>query len=276
MRAKELLQAGRLEEAMAELERNVRASPADVTLRIFLFQLLAVLGDWRRSLTQLNVAAELEPQHTLMACICRAPLNCEALRAEVFAGRRTPLIFGEPEPWVGDLVLACRLVADEDYLAAQRLREQALAAAPAVRGRLDGKSFSGLGDADSRLGPVLEAIVESKYYWVPFSALQRVRIETPPTDLRDLVWIPATFTWINGGEAGGFIPTRYPGSELDRDDAVKLARKTMWSEKPGGTFLGLGQRTFMTDQDDIPLLEMRDLQLHRSAEDSGESEQSNA
>jgi protein involved in temperature-dependent protein secretion len=36
-------------------------------------------------------------------------------------------------------------------------------------------------------------------YWVPFSRLAEVRIE-PPTDLRDIVWLPAQLHFLNGGE----------------------------------------------------------------------------
>ena len=40
-----------------------------------------------------------------------------------------------------------------------------------------------------RLGPVCEAILNGKYYWIPFERLSRVDIEAP-SDLRDLIWAP--------------------------------------------------------------------------------------
>ena len=76
-----------------------------------------------------------------------------------------------------------------------------------------------------------------------------------PTDLRDLVWKPAVFIWTNGGEASGHIPTRYSGTEACTDDALRLARRTDWQERDGGTCLGLGQRVLATDTDELPLLE---------------------
>ncbi len=39
--------------------------------------------------------------------------------------------------------------------------------------------------------PVLEAMVNGKYYWIPFSRLASIVIEAP-ADLRDRVWLPAT------------------------------------------------------------------------------------
>ena len=67
MQAEELLQSGRLSEALAALETKVRANPADAKLRVFLFQLLCVLGQWERAMAQLNVAAELDTINMLMA-----------------------------------------------------------------------------------------------------------------------------------------------------------------------------------------------------------------
>ena len=58
--AEQHLQEGRLQEALAELQNQVRKDPANPKLRTFLFQLLAVLGEWDRALTQLNVAGELD------------------------------------------------------------------------------------------------------------------------------------------------------------------------------------------------------------------------
>ncbi len=263
MEAEELLQAGQLTEALAVLENQIRSDPSNPKLRVFLFQLLSVLGDWERALTQLNVAAELDPMNLLMAQVCRVALNCEALRAEIFAGKRSPLVFGEPAEWIGWLIQANQMIAQEKYQASQKLREQAFEAATAIAGSIDNQRFEWISDADSRLGPILEAIFDGKYYWVPFTAVKRIQIE-PPTDLRDLVWLPTHFTWINGGETTGLIPTRYPNSQTSEDSAILLARKTEWIEQPGELYLGLGQRMLTTDIDDFSLLQVRRIDLDHS------------
>ena len=274
MQAEELLQAGQLGEALAALEAEVRADPTNAKLRVFLFQLLSVLGDWERALTQLNVAAELDSMNLLMAQVCRAALNCEALRAEIFAGKRSPLVFGEPDEWMGLLVQANQMTAEGKYEASQKLRERAFNAATAIPGSIDSQRFEWISDADSRLGPVLEAIFDGKYYWVPFMATKRIQID-PPTDLRDAVWIPAHFTWVNGGETAGLIPTRYPDSEASEDNAIRLARKTEWVEQPGDLYLGLGQRMFATDKDEFPLLQIRQIDLDHPETDQQGGETNN-
>jgi type VI secretion system protein ImpE len=260
VKAEELLRSGQLDEALAALESEIRADPANARLRVFLFQLLCVLGDWERALTQLNTAAELDAVNLLMAQVCRSALNCEALRAQIFAGKRSPLIFGQPDDWVGSLVKANQLVSEGKYEASQDLRERAFEEAPATAGTIDNEPFEWIADADTRFGPVLEAVIDGKYYWVPFAAIKKIVIE-PPADLRDAVWIPAVFTWINEGEVPGLIPTRYPGSESSDDDAVRLARKTDWIEKPGEVYLGLGQRMFATNTGEFPLLQVQQIEL---------------
>ncbi len=263
MQAEEALRAGRLEEALAALEDQVRADPANAKLRVFLFQLLSVTGDWKRAMTQLNVAAELDAANLLMAQVCRSALVCEALRAEIFAGKRSPVVLGQPDAWMGLLVQANQMMGEGKYEASQKLRARAFDAAPATGGSADSIGFEWIADADSRLGPVLEAIVDGKYCWVPFAAISQIHIEAP-TDLRDLVWLPAHFTWANGGEAVGLIPTRYPDSEASEDSAIRLARKTEWIERPGDVYLGLGQRMFVTDNGEFSLLRMRRLELDHS------------
>jgi len=53
MPARESLREGRLEEALAQLQTQVRKEPGDARLRVFLFQLLSVMGRWDRALRQL-------------------------------------------------------------------------------------------------------------------------------------------------------------------------------------------------------------------------------
>ena len=111
MSAEQLLKEGRLDEALAELQEQVRRKPADPNHRLFLFQLLAVLGRWDRALTQLKVVSEMDSSSLLMRAMYGPALQAEALRAEIFAGSRSPVIFGQPEEWMGWIVEACRIEA---------------------------------------------------------------------------------------------------------------------------------------------------------------------
>jgi type VI secretion system protein ImpE len=155
----------------------------------------------------------------------RAAIQCEALRADIFAGRRTPLIFGEPQAWLAQLTDALRHDTAEPGRAAAA-RAQALEAAPPSPGSIDGERFAWLADADQRLGPVLEAIVNGRYFWIPLCRISRIELDAP-ADLRDAVWSAASFTWSNGAQTVGLIPTRYNGTALRRRRRAVAARRTV-------------------------------------------------
>jgi type VI secretion system protein ImpE len=211
-------------------------------------------------MTQLKIAADLDAENLPMAHVCGAALNSEALRGDVFSGERSPLFLGEPQEWVGWILQANQMAGKGHYKESQELRERAFDRAPAVPGSVNGHDFEWIADADPRLGPILEVIVNGAYYWVPFSNIHEIEVE-PPTDLRDLVWLPAQFTWANGGQSPGLIPTRYPSSEASEDAGILMARKTEWMEKEGGLYLGLGQRVLATDEAEFALLDIRQVRL---------------
>ena len=261
MKADELIRAGKLDEALSSLKEAVRDDPAEWRQRVFLFQLLSVLGEWEGALAQLNVVAEMNADCMLLAQMYRPALNCEALRTEIFAGKRTPLVFGKPAEWVVWLTQVLKLLSEGNVAAAAELRDRAFEAASAVSGTVSGQPFEWIADADSRLGPILEAVVDGNYYWIPFENIRDIRIEKPQ-DLRDTVWLPAYFTWTNEGKSAGLIPTRYAGSERSADGAVKLAKKTDWQDLGHGICCGAGQRMFATDAGEYPLLETRQIALN--------------
>jgi type VI secretion system protein ImpE len=260
MTAEQLLKDGRPDEALKELQKAVRDDPANAKSRVFLFQLFSVQGDWNRADTQLKVLADMDSDSMMLSRIFEPILVCEAIRAEVFAGKRTPIIFGEPPEWIGSLVQATEMFGKGEFRAGIELRDKAFEAAPVTAGKINNEAFEWIADADERLGPVLEVILEGRYNWIPFSRIRQVFIE-PVTDLRDLVWAPAQFVWENGGQASGHVPVRYIGTERSEDGHLKLARKTNWLDK-SGVQIGLGQRILATDVGEYPLLEVRTLEFN--------------
>jgi type VI secretion system protein ImpE len=190
--AEQHLQEGQLQEALVELQNQVRKDPANPKLRTFLFQLLVILGEWDRALTQLTVAGDLDAANLPMVQTYREAIRCEVLRKDIFAGRKTPVVFGEPAQWIALLQEALKLIADNRFAEARNLRDQAFELAPATPGTIDGTAFNWIADADTRLGPMLETVVNGRYYWVPFNQIREIHIEAP-ADLRDFAWMPAHF-----------------------------------------------------------------------------------
>lgn len=272
----DLLRDGDLSLVLAELQQQVRKQPGESKHRIFLFQLNCILGDWQKALNQLNVLRELDALTLPMVQTYQEAIQCEALRQRVFAGERMPLLLGEPEPWLALMLEALKLTARGDHEQAECLRARALEDAPATAGQCNGRPFSWLMDSDPRLGPVVEAIVNGRYYWIPLHRIRSIQVDEPE-DLRDLVWMPAHFTWANGGETVGLIPARYPGSESSEDQLIRLARKTAWLEPVPGVYLGQGQRILTSDSDEFPLLDVRRIDLKTSADTAtGDGESADA
>jgi type VI secretion system protein ImpE len=268
MLAEQMLRDGNLQGALSDLQELIRKKPEDSAYRIFLFQLLSVLGQWDRALNQLDIVSNLDKSAWPMVNTYRAVIQCEMLRSDVFDGKSKPLIFGEPPQWMAWLIESVRLTGEGKYEEAVSLRDQAFNQAPETPGLINEKPFQWLADAESRLGPVLEIYLNGSYYWTPFQQIQMINI-TPPTDLRDLIWLPAEFIWTNGGQAFGLIPTRYSGSDVSQDAGIQLARKTEWIEVADGVFQGVGQRMLTTDQDDYPLLDIRKLAMNST--DTGQN-----
>lgn len=246
-----------LDEQVERVKDAIRNHPEQANLRTFYFQLLAVLGHWDKALKQLQVCAQLDPQAAPMAHAYREAMRCELLRQEVFAGRKTPFILGEPPQWISYLIDALKAQAEGAGEAALELRMQALDMAPALAGRLNDEPFEWLCDSDSRLGPVCELHAKGCYYWVPFSAVRSIAFEKPQ-DLRDMVWQPCEITLANGNTLQGLIPTRYPLSAIE-DDALRLARRTEWVDLAGDHVAGRGQRVLLTDRSEHALLDVRSI-----------------
>jgi type VI secretion system protein ImpE len=258
MNAVELVRGGDLAAALASLKQEVRGKPADARLRVFLFQLFCVTGEWERALAQLSTAASLDAGAIPMAQTYRVLIQCEVLRERVFAGQRVPTFMGDPAPWMSLQVEALRCLAAGAAEKAAELRGEAFDAAPASAGRLNDTAFEWVADTDPRLGPVLEVMVDGRYLWVPYSRLREVSLE-PPADLRDQIWMPARFVWENGGDVVGFIPSRYPGSAAG-EPAIALGRRTEWRDDPLWP-TGLGQRMIATDAGETALLDLRRLMI---------------
>ena len=261
MHPQELINQGKLAAALAALQDLVRKDAANVKYRIFLFQLLTVMGQWKRALTQLNVAGELDAATLPMVQTYREAIQCEALRTEIFAGARAPLIFGEPQAWLALLLEALKLDATAHMESAANARAQAFDEAPTNGGSIDGVRFEWIADADQRLGPVLETIVNGRYFWIPMQRISRIELDAP-VDLRDAVWMPASFTWTNGAQTVGLIPTRYNGTVSSTEEALLMARRTEWAASGHG----LGQRMLVTDVGEYALMDVRVIEFDAQPE----------
>lgn len=267
MTSEDYLKLGNLDEALRLLQDRIKKQPSNPQHRIFLFQLLSVMGQWDRALTQLKVVKELDDSSIAMVLMYHQVIACEQIREQVFLGQQEPMVIGEPKQWIALMVQALWLTAEEKYEASQALRMQAFEEAPSVGGTINNEPFAWLADSDARIGPILEAIIDGRYVWTSLENLHSIVIEAP-VDLRDVVWLPTHFTWKNGGENYGLMPARYPQS-YQADPLLALSRKTVWQEFPYDLNIGYGQKMWITDQSEYPLMETRTI-IIKSASSNAE------
>ena len=260
----EAIKEGLLDEALATAKEAVRKSPTSGGARSVLFQLYCVQGNLEAAQTQLKLVGDFDIEASLWVGVCEKLLVCEAERRQVFAGKQAPTLFGKPPEWVGGMIEAFRLGLEGSWQAAAASQTQALEAAPATSASLNGQEVQWIADGDSRLGPLLEAYIDGKYYWIPFEHIRKLSLR-PRTHLMDSVWAPADFEWLNEGQTAGYIPVRYPGSEGSTDPLIQMGRKTEWREEAENFYRGLGHRTLVTDTVDFGLAEVKSIQFSHPA-----------
>ncbi len=127
MTANQLLDAGRLTEAIAKLSDDIKLNPGDLRSRVFLFELLCFSGDLVRAQKQLDVITGSEADAEVAVARYRNVLAAEALRRDVFSGKSLPHI-SDPRPAYADLhIAALKEVNEGKPDAALALLEQAAA-----------------------------------------------------------------------------------------------------------------------------------------------------
>lgn len=256
-----LLQGGDLAKAMTEAKTAVRDAPGDIEARARLFLFFCISGEWDRAEAQLEALTTAGERQSPIWKQFEMLLRMEGRRREVYANAEVPTIVGDPEDWMTAFGKAFSMHQQGDVAGGEALRQQALEDAPAMAGKVGDVPVPWIMDGDARLGPMLEAILptEGDYVWIPFSRLGSFRIEKP-TQLNNLIWAPAHFTWSDGKVLHGFVPVRYIGTETaaNGDAEMLQSRKTEWKEAGEGIFEGIGQKVLMSADDDFPILDIRE------------------
>src|SRR5436190_2321372 len=91
MTPRELLQAGKLSDALQAMAAEVRDHPTDVKRRTFLFELLCFAGEYDRAQKHLEVLAATDQAASLGAVLCHSALHAEKLRQDLFANKTFPV-----------------------------------------------------------------------------------------------------------------------------------------------------------------------------------------
>jgi len=235
MDAHQLFKAGKLTEAIPALSAHLRDNPSDLRSRTFLFELLCFAGDYDRAEKQLAILQEDNKDSMLGALLYRAALAAERTRQEMFETKSFP----KQHPVNGS-------------------------AASPVKGKLNGKEFQSVSDADPRIGEKLEVFAAGDYLWISYADIASIQME-PPTKLRDLLWAPAkilTGPAFDSRELGEvLLPVISPLSFQHPDDDIRLGRATEWCEDENGEQSPYGLKALLVDGEEIPFLEIRLLEI---------------
>jgi type VI secretion system protein ImpE len=265
MTAKELLDAGRLDDAVHTLTQDVKARPAETSLRIFLFELLCFQGDLERADKQLDVIAAQGGgiDSAVAVQIYRDLINAERMRRQVFHDGALPQFFLSPPPYADRYVVLVKKMAQAPADAAALLAD-AEEQFPAMGGTIGERAFSSFRDADDRIAPVLEVFQGSKYLWLPHSQIRRVQV-TQPKSLRDTIWPHAKIETGDGSVGDVFLPALYVDSHAHGNEQVRLGRMTEWQAIDDQVVVGAGQRVFLADDQEVSILELRDIHFNPAA-----------
>jgi type VI secretion system protein ImpE len=260
MDSKEMLDAGKLTAAIEQLNQDVRAHPADPKRRTFLFEMLCFAGDYERAQRQLDVLGQLNEQAESGIIVYRGVLAAEQARLAVATENELPIFLLEPPAFASLYLAALHRLRDGNAAEARALLSEAMEAQPVRRGKIDGQPFTDFADADPFLSSFLEVIINGRYIWVPFVQIKRFAIEAPRR-LRDLLWAEATLETIEGPSGNVLLPVLYAGSFRHSDEQVRLGRATEWEDLGENLARGRGQRMFLVDDDEKPMLQCHQVEF---------------
>jgi type VI secretion system protein ImpE len=259
--ASDLYDQGKLGEAVAAQSAAVKAKPADVDGRGLLVELLCIAGQLERADGQLETILAQHPDRTPGCALLRQLIRAELARLDFWSVGRVPEFLSTPsERMKAALEASVRLRAG-DFAGATELLVKAEEARRPLRGTHNGRPFADLRELDERFGPALEILsTTGKYFWIDFESVETLAFEAPARPI-DLLWRRATLDVRDGPQGVVYVPAVYAPMD-GASDAQRLARATDWSETgAGGPVRGFGQRVWMQDEVDVPLLEFGRLEF---------------
>jgi len=255
-RASQLYHAGDLYGAVAAAVETVKANPTDTRARGFLAELLCFVGEIARADKHLDLIADQDSAVASGVALFRQLLRGATWRHEVFNQGRPPELLGEPPVHLQTGLKALAALRDGAAGEARHLCAQLESARPSTGGARDGAPFADVRDLDDIMASVLELITSTgQYFWIPWEQVISLDFAVPQRP-RDLIWRKAEIAVRGGPEGVVYVPALYPGTEGVDDDAIRLGRATDWPDPGDGPVRGVGLRTLLFDETDVPILDL--------------------
>ncbi len=266
MNARELFDAGKLNDAIAAALEDVKKAPTDTGKRGFLAELLCFAGDLERADKQLDALGHQDPQVMVGVSLFRQLIRAEQARQQFYSDGRLPeFINQEITPTLRRHMEASMLVRENKVAEAAKLLADGEAEVPKAQGVCNGQPFDELRDLDDRTASFLEVLTSTgKYFWIPLERVESVEFRAPARP-RDLLWRMAHMSVDGGPDGEVFLPVLYAGSSAAADDPIRLGRATEWQGEAGQLVRGVGQRMFLVGGEAQSIMELQTLTVNPPA-----------
>ena len=261
MNTQELYEVGQLDEAVQAAVEDVKKHPADAGKRSLLAELLCFTGDLERADKQLDAVGKTDPDAMIVISMFRHLLRAETARREFYEQGHVPEFIDKPSEELQLRLEASIRIREDDPGGAAELLAKAEEIRPAVACECNGKAVEDFRDLDDLASSFFEVLTSNgKYYWIPINRVETVEFRVPERP-RELLWRPAHMVVRGGPDGEVFLPTLYAGSHAHEDDRVRLGRFTDWLGDQGAPVRGIGQRMFLSGEEDLSMLELEQISI---------------
>jgi type VI secretion system protein ImpE len=263
--AKELLEEGKLSEAIQAMNDEVKRNPTDIQRRGLLAEMLCASGRLERADAQLEVILQQDSKAALGVALMRQMIRAETARRDFHSAGRLPEFVDVPPPYVQKYIEASIRAREKRPGEAKQLLDQAEVERPRVKGSCNGRPFDDLRDLDDLTAAVFEVLTSTgKYYWIPVERVRTIEFRKPER-LRDLIWRRAAMSVESGPDGEVFLPATYYTNDAEAGDKALLGRVTEWRGGDAEPMRGVGQVSFLVGDESVPIMQMQSVTFEEKA-----------
>ena len=246
---KEMLQLGKLTEAIQWLESELREDPMNVDFRSALIELLCIKGDLERADKQLDMIVQKSPEFVVGATNLRQLLRAEQARKDFANGVAVPELFHGTNAHSEALMQLSVELHNGDRDSIQKSAMNLERIRPALAMQVNDAGVSELRDLDDTLGGFIEIFgTDGKFYLADLAEIEFITFKAS-TSIVEQVWRRVDLSIKDGPSGEAHIPIVYVQSE---SDAQKLGRETDWQEISDDMMIGKGQKMWFVDDQAVP------------------------
>jgi len=258
------LASGKLQDAIDGATTDVRARPGDAGARYILAQLLCIKGEFERADGQLNTIAQQEIKLRPAVTTLRQVIRAEQARRQFFDEGRLPEFLRPPPDHIKlhlEAIVSLRAGASGK---AVELLERAEEIRPHATGTCNGHPFDDFRDLDDMTASYFEILtVTGKFYIVAIEDVTRLEFHQPENPC-DLIWRRVEIAIREGLDGEVYMPAIYAAKEGSEESAL-VGRSTEWIGGGGTPTRGVGQRSFLVGEEDMPIMQLAAIEFTTDA-----------